>query len=151
MLLQLANIPSWRTGTWGLDFSETLASAETEFGHTTLGIFPSIDVRGLLRVRVAVSADPKDVALVLNRAVDIATERYERRDEDMRAARAKAAELRESYAAVLRDVAASGVFGEATVTPELSSTGIRYMGGADFAIYQPVGVEHCDVYLQWPG
>lgn len=83
----------------------------------------------MLRVRVAVSADPKDVALVLNRAVDIATERYERRDEDMRAAQAKAAELRESYIAVLRDVATGGVFGEATVTPELSSTGIRYTVG----------------------
>jgi hypothetical protein len=129
MLLQLANIPSWTTSTWGLDFSEALASAETELGHTTLGIFPSIDFRGLLRVRVAVSVYPKDVALVLNRAVDIATERYERRDEDMRAAREKAAELRESYAAVLRDVATGGVFGETTVTPELSSTGIRYTVG----------------------
>ncbi len=129
MILQLANIPSWRASTWGLDFSEALASAETELGHTTLGISSSIDVRGLLRVRVAVSADPKDVALVLNRAVDIATERYERRDEDMRAARARAAELRESYAAVLRDVATGGVFGEATVTPELSSMGIRYTVG----------------------
>jgi hypothetical protein len=129
VLLQLANIPSWKTSTWGLDFSEALASAETELGHTTLGIFPSIDARGMLRVRVAVSADPKDVALVLNRAVDIATERYEHRDEDMRAAREKAAELRESYAAVLRDVATGGVFGEATVTPELSSTGIRYTVG----------------------
>jgi hypothetical protein len=137
MLLQLANIPSWRTGTWGLDFSEALASAETELGHTTLGIFPSIDVRGLLRVRIAVSADPKDVALVLNRAVDIATERYERRDEDMRAARAKAAELRESYAAVLRDVATGGVFGEATVTPELSSTGIRYTVGLTVSSAKP--------------
>ncbi len=129
MLLQLANIPSWTTSTWGLDFSEALASAETELGHATLGIFPSIDFRGLLRVRVAVSADPKDVALVLNRAVDIATERYERRDEDLSAARVKADELRESYAAVLGDVVTGGVFGEATVTPELSSTGIRYTVG----------------------
>ena len=32
-------------------------------------------------------------------------------------------------AAVLRDVATGGVFGEATVTPELSSTGIRYTVG----------------------
>lgn len=47
----------------------------------------------------------------------------------MRAAQAKAAELRESYAAVLQDVATRGVFGEATVTPELSSTGIRYTVG----------------------
>ncbi|MGA2165731.1 MAG: hypothetical protein ABSH36_14870 [Solirubrobacteraceae bacterium] len=129
MLLQLANIPSWKTSTWGLDFSEALASAETELGHTAPDIFPNIDFRGLLRVRVAVSADPKDVVLLLNRAVDIATERYERRDEDMRAAQAKAAELRESYTAVLRDVATGGVFGEATVTPELSSTGIRYIVG----------------------
>ncbi len=129
MLLQLANIPSWKTGTWGLDFSEALASAETELGHTTLVIFPSIDALGMLRVRVAVSTDPKDVASVLDRAVDIATERYERRDEDMRAAQAKAAELREIYTAVLRDVATGGVFGEATVTPELSSTGIRYTVG----------------------
>ena len=129
VLLQLKSIPSWKTGTWGLDFSEALASAETELGHSTLGIFPSIDFLGLLRVRVAVSADPKDVASVLNRAVDIATERYERRDEDMRAAQEKAAELRENYAAVLRDVATGGVFGEATVTPELSSTGIRYTVG----------------------
>ncbi len=66
MLFQLANIPSWKTSTWGLDFSEALASAETELGHT-LGIFPSIDFLGLLRVRFAVSVDPKDVALVLNR------------------------------------------------------------------------------------
>jgi len=129
ILLQLANIPSWKTSTWGLDFSEALASAETELGHTTLGIFPSIDASGMLRVRVAVSADSKDVALVLNRAVDIATERYERRDEDMRAAQEKAAELRDSYTAVLQDVATGGVFGEATVTPELSSTGIRYTVG----------------------
>jgi hypothetical protein len=129
MLLQLANIPSWKTGTWGLDFSKALASAETELEHTTLGIFPSIDFLGLLRVRVAVRVDPKDVALVLNRAVDIATERYERRDEDMRAAEAKAAELSESYAAVLQDVGIRGVFGKATVTPELSGTGIRYTVG----------------------
>ena len=129
VLLQLENIPSWTTGTWGLDFSEALASAETELGHTTLGIFPSIDAHGMLRVRVAVCADPKDVASVLNRAVDIATERYERRDEDMRAAQEKAAELRDSYTAVLQDVATGGVFGEATVTPELSSTGIRYTVG----------------------
>ena len=98
VLLQLKNIPSWKTGTWGLDFSEALASAETELGHTTLGISPNIDAHGMLRVRVAVSTDPKNVASVLNRAVDIATERYERRDEDMRAAQEKAAELRESYA-----------------------------------------------------
>jgi hypothetical protein len=129
MLLQLANIPSWTTSTWGLDFPEALASAETELEHTTLGIFPSIDFRGLLRVRVAVSADPKDVALVLNRAVDIATERHERRDEDLSAAQEEAAELRDSYTAVLQDVATGGVFGEATVTPELSSTGIRYTVG----------------------
>lgn len=40
MLLQLANIPSWKTSTWGLDFSEALASAETEFGAHCPGHLP---------------------------------------------------------------------------------------------------------------
>jgi hypothetical protein len=126
MLLQLANIPSWRKGTWGVDLLEALASAETEVGHKALIMLSSIDAQGVLRVRVAVSADPNDVTVVLNRAVEIATERYERRGDDMTAARKKAGELRDTYVAAVRDAATGRVFGEATVTPELSSTGIRY-------------------------
>jgi hypothetical protein len=128
VLLQLANLPVKDDRDWGRDFPAALEIAEQELDRSPPVGFHGIDPDGLLRVRVPVSVDPAQLLSLLSRAIDLATQSHQRRDQDMREWRLHALELRNGYEAVLRDTTtSSNVFGEVNVIPELSSNGVRYI------------------------
>jgi hypothetical protein len=129
VLLQLANIPVNDAHDWGLDFPAALASAEQESANGLQAGFHGIDHDGVLRVRVPVSTDLNSLVSVLNRATALATERHQRRDQDMREWRLEALELRDTYATAIQDAVThgGGVFGEVDVIPQLAGTGVRYI------------------------
>lgn len=147
LLLQLANLPADQGGYWGIDFPAALNDAEGEFAESPQVAFLAIDPRGTLRVRVPASADPDGLARVIRRATEIATERYERRDQDMQSWLVEAAGLRDRYTDVVRGVNDDeDVYGDVDVTPELTSDGVRFMvslevvSGAPFELNLASGI-----------
>jgi hypothetical protein len=128
MLLQLANVPAEEDRNWGVDFPAALASAKDELESDVPVEFYGIDPTGVLRVRVPANADAGEVVGVLTRAVKIATDLHNRRDQTMGLARSEAVDLRVAFEAVVcEDATNDFVFGDVEVQPELTPTGVRFI------------------------
>jgi hypothetical protein len=126
--LQLANVPHRGVFPWGVDLSAAITTAIDEASSELAVSLQGLDPRGVLRVRVPVNTDVDELARVLARSVEIVTQRHDHREQDVRGWNAHAVELRERYLRVIREAAPEpGVFVDATVAPELSPDGVRYL------------------------
>jgi|GEM_PF-2738619 len=128
MLLQLANVPAEEDRNWGVDFPAALTSAKDELECNVAVEFHGIDPTGMLRVRVPANADAGEVVGLLTRAVKVATDLYNQRDQTMGLARSEAVDLRVAFEEVVREAATNDfVFGHVEVQPELTPTGVHFI------------------------
>lgn len=129
MLLQLANVPEHDDRAWGVDFPVAIRVAKERLKSTLDVEFLAIEPTAVVRIRVPQEADAEEIARVLNEAVQIATERHDQRDEEMRRAGREAVDLSVAFRKVLRDTATrdSFVFDDVDVRPELGPNGVRFM------------------------